>query len=148
MKVLLDTNVWISYLLTRNETSTIHQVVRRCTGSGVELLMPEELLAEVSATIARRADLARRISAADIEDWVSGLTQIALIPPSLQQEIAQYTRDPKDDYLVAYALIHQCDFLVTGDKDLLLLGQVQEMHIVEPADFLEIVQKNVDQPPF
>ena len=141
MRVLLDTNVWISYLLAREETTTIRQVVRFCTGRGVQLLLPEELIEEIKASIAKRSDLTRRISDTDIEELISQLRQVALVPPSLQQELAQYSRDPRDDYLLAYGLIHTCDYLVTGDRDLLVLRQVQALRIVEPADFLQLVQK-------
>jgi putative PIN family toxin of toxin-antitoxin system len=141
VRVLLDTNIWISYLLTRDETTTIRQVVRHCTGRRVQLLLPEELIEELKASIAKRSDLSRRISNTDVEELVTQLRQIALIPPSLQQELAQYSRDPMDDYLVAYGLIHTCEYLVTGDKDLLALQQVQALRIVEPADFLQIVQR-------
>lgn len=49
------------------------------------------------------------------------------------------TRDPKDDYLIAYAVIGEADYLVTGDKDLLVLEQIAGVTIVTPARFADLL---------
>ena len=47
------------------------------------------------------------------------------------------TRDPKDDYLLAYALRDGADVLVTGDRDLLDSGDVfAPLRIVDPGEFV------------
>ena len=46
------------------------------------------------------------------------------------------TRDRKDDYLLAYAVVGRADYLVTGDRDLLVLGEVEGVRIVSPAGFV------------
>jgi len=47
-------------------------------------------------------------------------------------------RDPKDRYLLTYAVNYAIDFLITGDKDLLVLGQVENVRILTPAQFLDL----------
>ena len=47
-------------------------------------------------------------------------------------------RDPKDDYLLALAKDSQADFLITGDRDLLILEQFRETQIVTYQNFLKI----------
>ena len=40
-------------------------------------------------------------------------------------------------FLLAYALVGAADFLVTGDKDLLVLkGELAELQIVTPTEFV------------
>jgi uncharacterized protein len=63
------------------------------------------------------------------------------LPPPLE-EIAAYSRDPKDDYLVAYGVVNEADYLITGDLDLLVLGQVGDLQIVNPAQFIAVLQDN------
>lgn len=46
-------------------------------------------------------------------------------------------RDPEDDYLLAYALVGKADYLVTGDRDLLVLGSVGKTKIVTAQQFLD-----------
>ena len=50
-----------------------------------------------------------------------------------------FTRDPKDDYLVALGRIENADFIVTGDKDLLDWPE-QQPPVVTPAAFEQLLQ--------
>lgn len=68
---------------------------------------------------------------------VDVLSEVSEIVPRITTEIPAVTRDPKDDYLLAYALVGQVDYLVTGDRDLLVLGQVEHTKIVTARDFAE-----------
>lgn len=54
--------------------------------------------------------------------------------------VTALTRDPKDDYLLAYALVGQADYLVTGDHDLLALQHVGDTQIVTTSEFWEILK--------
>ena len=46
-------------------------------------------------------------------------------------------RDPKDDKLLELAVCGNADFLVTGDKDLLVLNPFRRIEIITPREFLE-----------
>ena len=46
-------------------------------------------------------------------------------------------RDADDDNILAAAVTANCECLVTGDKDLLVLKQFQDIDIVSPSDFQE-----------
>lgn len=46
-------------------------------------------------------------------------------------------RDPKDDKLLDLAVGGNANFLVTGDKDLLVLNPFHGIEIIMPRDFLE-----------
>ncbi len=46
-------------------------------------------------------------------------------------------RDPKDDKLLELAVSGNADFLVTGDKDLLVLNPFRGVEIITPREFLE-----------
>ncbi|HXF64051.1 MAG TPA: putative toxin-antitoxin system toxin component, PIN family [Caldilineaceae bacterium] len=138
MRILLDTNVWISYLLTRNDRSTIRQVVQACLAGHVELIMPEVLIAELRASYPH---LVRRINPDELDDLLAQTRQVARIPQSLPAELASYSRDPGDDYLLAYGLLLEADYLVTGDRDLLALGQVAQLRIVTPATFRRLLEE-------
>lgn len=49
------------------------------------------------------------------------------------------TRDPKDDAVVACAVEESADLIVSGDQDLLALGQYEGIQVVTPAQFAEIL---------
>ena len=46
-------------------------------------------------------------------------------------------RDPKDDKLLELAVSGTADFLVTGDKDLLVLNPFRGVEILTPREFLD-----------
>ncbi len=46
-------------------------------------------------------------------------------------------RDPKDDKLLELATSGSADFLVTGDKDLLVLNPFRGIKIITPREFLD-----------
>jgi putative PIN family toxin of toxin-antitoxin system len=54
----------------------------------------------------------------------------------ISQSIA-VCRDPKDDKLLELAISGTADFLVTGDKDLLVLNPFHRVEIITPREFLD-----------
>jgi putative PIN family toxin of toxin-antitoxin system len=50
-------------------------------------------------------------------------------------------RDPDDNILLSLALDGQVDYIVSGDKDLLILNPFQGIPILTPAEFLELLGK-------
>ena len=48
-------------------------------------------------------------------------------------------RDPKDDKYLALAVASQSKFIITGDADLLVLNPFDNISILTPSDFLQLV---------
>jgi hypothetical protein len=144
MRIIIDANVWISYLLTRDERRTVHRLIRRCLGTEHTVIAPPELLDELTENITARPYLATRISPPDLATILQEIRQFAFVPPSLSEDLRRFGRDPKDDYLVAYGLVYQADYLVTGDDDLLVLGTVDELQIVSPVVMLRLLEGGVE----
>ena len=53
------------------------------------------------------------------------------------RETIKVCRDPKDDKLLELAVSGNADFLVTGDKDWLVLNPFRGVEIITPREFLE-----------
>ena len=51
------------------------------------------------------------------------------------------SRDHDDDHILAAALYGQVDCIVTGDKDLLILRNIENIPILPPADFWKFQEK-------
>ena len=138
IRALFDTNLWISLLLGHGKSSTIDQVVAVASSDNVELIVPQELIEELRNAIAKSSYLAVRITQAEIDALIERFRTIAVIPPIVPHQ-GPFTRDPNDDYLIVYALVHKVDYIVTGDRDLLTLSRIEHCQIVTPNHFLEIV---------
>lgn len=52
-------------------------------------------------------------------------------------------RDPADNQVLETAAVGKCNFLITGDKDLLTLKKYQQIQIVTPAQFLNKTPKKL-----
>ncbi len=139
MRVLIDTNVFISYLLSPAQPGgTVSKLVEATILGRFTLLLPEELLDELADKLRTNVKLARRISPEESGEFITVLRSIALIPPPIREAIPAVVRDPKDDYLLAYALLNEANFLITRDKDLLSLEQVEQLLMVSPFQFVRL----------
>ena len=141
MRVLLDANILIGYLLVP-ENSVIAQIVEAGILGRFDLLFPEDLTDELVTKAAAKRYLAERIAPEAVRELVTILSEASEMVPRITQEIPAVTRDPKDDYLLAYAVVGQADYLVTGDRDLLELRQVEHTRIVTACDFAEVIRPN------
>ena len=141
LRVLLDANVYIGYMLAPDTPGTIQQLMSAALEGRYMLLLPEELLREMSEALSRKETLSRRTNPEDRQKLLTRFTEIAEKIETIREDIPTVTRDRKDDYLLAYAVIGQVDYLVTGDMDLLVLDPVGPVRIVRPADFLAVLSE-------
>lgn len=142
MRVLIDANIFISFLLTPKGNSPIHGVLEAAFRQEYTLLMTEDLLGEIAETIRSKPHLARRIPQQAVDTLLRALLQIGETLPSLQETVPTATRDTKDDYLIAYAIIGQARYLVSGDKDLSTLCEAGNVQILTPEAFNVLLEAN------
>lgn len=140
MKVIIDTNVFLSYILAPVAQRAVTVVVTTClTVDEIELLIPPEQLTEFATKVTTKHYFRTRIPHSAIDRFVAQLKGLGEMLPPLE-EITSYTRDPKDDYLVAYGVINEVDYLITGDQDLLILNRVGSVQIVSPSTFVTLLR--------
>lgn len=143
MRALLDTNVFISYLLTPQHAGSVKVIFEALGRNQFTLLLPDEVVDEILDVIANHPHLIGRVSSDKLTTFLELLRAVAEVTPRIEQTIPAIARDVKDDYLLAYAVVGQADYLVTGDKDLLVLGEVAEVKIVSTVAFSAILSTSV-----
>jgi len=130
VRAVVDVNVLISAVLSAKGPSA--QVLRASRDGQFELVVSEMLLAELERALAY-PKLRKHIpseKAAAYVNWVRDHGNVAADPVDPPQVAS---RDPNDDYLLALAIDRRA-YLVTGDKDLLVLND--DFPIVTPKQFL------------
>ncbi len=137
MRLLLDANIFISYLLHDDPNSPITQIVEACVTGQATLLLPEALLEELTGRVAGKPYLRNRIKTDDVAHLAAILREVGEVVPQISEPIPAVTRDPKDDYLLAYAVVGKADYLITCDEDLLVLGTAVGVTICRPREFVD-----------
>lgn len=129
-RIVIDTNLWISFLITKNFTK-LDEIIfsKKCV-----LIFSQELLEEF-LTVAKRPKFRRFFSSTDIEDILETIQEYAeFIEVTSKTEVC---KDPKDNFLLSLSMDGNADFLLTGDNDLLILTKFRKTAIVTIADFLD-----------
>lgn len=140
MRVLIDTNIFISYLLSHKIDSFIDLILDEVVDRRIILLMPNKLLEELEETIKKKPYLRKAITIEKLERFLELLRLIGQSIPDIDEPYPLITRDSKDDYLVACAILGKADYLISGDKDLLVLERVGDVEIVHSGQFREILR--------
>ena len=130
MRVVIDTNVWISRLLLADSTAA--QAVDKALEQS-EVMISEATLAELADVLARD-EFDKYLSIADREQFLGHLIQSATMAPVLSE--VTDCADPKDNQFLALAFDSESDLILTGDSDLLTLNPWRDIEIVSPRAFL------------
>ena len=132
MRLILDTNLWISFLIS----SKYEKLDELLYNQKCKLLFSQELLEEFVA-VAKRPKLRKYISRDELEDLLETIDEVAEFV-NVTSEILE-CRDPKDNFLLSLAVDAKADYLLTGDKDLLVLKEIGVTEIRILSDFFDIV---------
>jgi putative PIN family toxin of toxin-antitoxin system len=109
-------------------------IEERWLGDEVQMLTALDLIAELEGVL-KRDYIQTLIRTEEGQALLDAITQKADVLPALGP-VPAYTRDAKDDKFVACALVGDVNYLITEDKDLLVLEAVGDVRIVTPYDFL------------
>ena len=129
-KILLDTNIWISFLITKDYSKLDDLIFTRKT----ILLFSRELLDEF-IEVAKRPKFRRWFSPEDVESILETIDEYAEFV-TIKSKIA-ICRDPKDNFLLSLSVDGNADFLITGDQDLLNLKKMNKTKIITISNFLQ-----------
>lgn len=132
VKVIIDTNLWLSFLIGLKASPSI---CRMLTDGTVSIIMTDILQQEIMA-VASRPKFARYFAPEACERLLAFLrTRSEYYPLG---DIPARCRDPKDDYLQELARVADADILVTGDKYLIDMHLFGRCKILTLAEFKRI----------
>ena len=127
MKIVLDTNVLIAALIARG---VCHELLEHCVLRHT-LLTSDFILEETQEKLIEKFGYTAELAA----EAVSVLrSRMKVVTPSKLE--TQVCRDPDDDNILAAAVSGNCDCIITGDKDLLVLERYEDIRMLSPTNFL------------
>ncbi len=132
-KVVIDTNLWISFLIGKKlaslKTPLVHQ--------DIEIVIADQIIDEIRE-VTQRPKLKKYFPAEKVDEFLS-LINIVASKHDIKK-VEPVSRDPKDDYLLALARETQADYLVTGDQDLITLKKYGRIKIITASEFEEVIR--------
>lgn len=126
MRIVLDTNVLIAAFISRGVCA---ELLEHCIRQH-QIVASGWILREYRGILREKF----HYPASEVREAVAHLrTRLETVTPTKLPE--RVCRDPDDDPVLGTALAGGCQCIVTGDEDLLTLGQWEGIDIIRPSDF-------------
>lgn len=133
MRVVIDTNVWTSFMLGGHVASMRGVLL----SEQVEVCVCDELIGEIRE-VAGRPKIRKYIRAQDMEQTLELMQRYCTLAVC-HGAVAAEVRDKDDLFLLALAGAVRAEYVITGDKDLLVLGSFNGAKIITPAEAFRIL---------
>lgn len=125
-RIVNDTVIWLSALYFFGKTSRIVNLIEN---KNLVSVTSDFILREVKEKLVEFGTPAN-VAAATVS-YISSISEVISIKGRDFN-----LRDPADNQVLETAVAGKCDYLITRDKDLLILGKYDQIKIVTPAQFL------------
>ena len=133
MKIVLDTNVIIAAFAVHG---LCHSVFELCIDR-FEIHSSKEIMDEVERNLRKKLGLPEKIK----DEIIQYLRENMLIE-EVKEIPRGMCRDPEDDVILGLIEKVKADYLITGDKDLLIMNTFRSTKIVTLREFWEIIKNN------
>jgi len=136
MKAVFDTNVFLRALI--NPHSRCGRLLNEFADEYVLVLSPD-IIREVLEVLHRPRLRARfpQITQLDITHIIALFAKSHVVEPAV---VPAVSRDPDDDKFLACVSSAGAEYLVTEDKDLLVLEMYQGTRICQPDEFIALFE--------
>jgi uncharacterized protein len=137
VKVVFDTNVWVSIFLKKILTDEFSQAKQEIT-----VYVSEDILLEISKVLLypKIAAILSKASVNEKEILRAIEANSTVVKPKLKLHVID--EDAEDNKILECALASKVDIIVSGDKHLLKLGKFREIMIQTPREFFDNINRN------
>lgn len=135
LRVVLDTNIFVSGLISPLGTSG--KIIKAWEGKKMTILVTRPILKEIHEVLLRPSiKKYHHLTDSQVSDFCKQIDQFSIL---LKQSVKlpDISIDPKDLKFLDCALLGKAEFLVTGDKELLVLKKINGTTIISPSAFVD-----------
>ncbi|MTJ06960.1 putative toxin-antitoxin system toxin component, PIN family [Anabaena sp. UHCC 0204] len=129
VKIIIDTNLWISFLIGK-ELKDLKDLL---VAETIIVVISEQILEEITL-VTQCPKLQKYFPSNKVHELIQLLRTIGVFI-NITSEVF-ICRDAKDNYLLALAKDSDANFLVTGDQDLLVITKFENTEIVTYQELL------------
>ncbi len=131
MKVVLDANVLVAAFAAQG---LCHVVFELCLDQH-QILLSDTILKETEKALVKKV----KVPVGVVDSVARYLREHAQLV-EVKRPYPKVSRDSYDDHVLALAVQGKADYLITGDKDQLVLEKHAEIPIIRPREFWEILR--------
>ena len=137
MKIILDTSVLISIFATKNK-SFAKDILKLAFTKQIHLAVCSEIFEEFR-NIATNDEVKylRGWQTSKVAKFIPWYTYNAIFFELENIEVNSDLRDPEDIVFLRLALMSKAEYLVSLDKDLLVIKNIQDTKSVSPEEFIQ-----------
>jgi len=132
MKIVIDSNVFVSSFFWGGHP---REVFQRVINGLDELYIADEIIKEITSVMSSNKFYVNSNEVGAYTKIIEKYSKKIVLKNNLES----ISRDKNDDKILQCGLDGNVDFIVTGDKDLLVLKEYKKIKIINPRDYLEIV---------
>jgi len=132
-KIILDTNLWISFLISKK----LNQIDTLIESNKITLVFSNELMEEFIEVVSR-PKFKKYFSKNDIQKLLIYFDKYGKLF-KIKSNV-KVCRDDKDNFLLNLSIDSKADYLITGDKDLLILEKIENTKIINFTDFIKEIK--------
>ncbi len=136
MKIVLDTNVWLSGIFWDGKAS---KILKRAEKENIQIIISEDILSEIVTVLNRESKFQKYILnlRLSIENLLRAILSIStLIETKTKLDIIKV--DPKDNIILEAALEGKVEYLISYDNHILNMIEFRNIKIISPKEFLEL----------
>jgi|SRR3989344_542850 len=136
MKIVIDTNVWLSGIFWEGEAS---KILEKAEKKDVQIIISEDILSEIIKVLNRESKFQKYILdlRLSIEYLLRTILSISnLIETKIKLDVIK--EDPKDNIILEAAIDGKVEYLISYDKHLLNMIEFRGIKIISPGEFLKI----------
>ena len=140
LRAVLDANIIISALI-RPDSAPGRIMRAAIRGTHLRMVTSDPLLCELRAALAyKRLQRFLKMSPREQDEFVVVLEQVCDLVSITGYQALAICRDPKDEPYLLTARAGRAEFIVSGDKDLLVLQFMDHVPIIGAAAFDRILR--------
>ena len=136
MKIVLDTNVWLSGIFWQGNP---YQIIKSAEKGPFTVILSKPILQEIAKVLNREAKFQKFLSekTLELEQLLKKIIEMSEIV-DVKTTLNVISEDPEDNKVLEAAVDGDADYIVSGDRHLLQIKKFGKTKILSPREFLDI----------
>ena len=138
MKVVLDTNIWLSAIFWKGESD---RLIKNILNKKISIIITQDILSEIIEVLNKEEKFQKFID--DRKQKIEDLTRTILSLSTLIETKSKFDlikEHPKDNIILEAAFDGNVDYIVSYDKHIINMIEFREIKILKPEEFLNLLR--------